>query len=1034
MSALTLADFRAFFRAVHDGHDPFPWQVRLADRLLNGDAWPQPIALPTGSGKTTALDLAVFHLAAQADLPPCKRSAARRIFYVVDRRVVVDEAYDHACALAAALSAANPGILAAVAARLRGLAADPGEEADPLLAAQLRGGVYRDHAWARTPTQPTIVCTTVDQLGSRLLFRGYGVSPAARPIHAALAAHDALILLDEAHLAQPFLETLSAVRDYRAQGQGLPPGPFAVVVLSATPPAADGNHATAAPFGLGSDAHGDDFNDPVLGPRLRASKPVRLHVAAKARGKNFVEPLAQELVRQAEVLVKDARRAIGLFANRVATARAAAALLRERFNDKADVLLFTGRMRPCDRDALAEAWLSRLRPTATPRTLDRPVFVVATQTLEVGANLDFDALVTECASLDALRQRFGRLNRGGRPGESPPAVIVVRADQAEPDTDKPDPVYGTALSETWQWLQAQVAQGALDFGIAALQPRLKALNAKERQRLNVPPAHAPVLLPAHLDCWAQTAPEPRPSPDVSLFLHGPGRGEPDALVCWRADLPGEAGLDVWTDVLSLCPPAASECVSVPVWRLRQWLADDPTESPDSADAPGVTPAAPADPRQFRPRFRVLRWHGADDSAFLDDVRDLRPGDLLVLPAEAGPREQLADFPPGSPLDMGDPPQLLTRARPVLRLHPELLKQWPESPARDDLIVLVAPEADAPLAERLETPAFVADLRDALTQLAETEKERTKQEVERRREENGLTRLAETEKERTSWLARSAEWLARELRSKSRARRVLFLHPAGGLILRAVRRVPGSLLASDETVGEDDSASATVPVGLLDHSRGVAKRARRYARACGLPDPVQAALELAGWLHDTGKADPRFQMLLRSGARGAGFGELLAKSGGLPLPPAARRELARRAGYPPGARHELLSVRFAEALLSQLPGNTNPAPNLTEDERRLVLHLIAATHGYCRPLAPVVQDDQPVNVSLHWPPAPDSPAAVALQHSSATGLEHLGAGVADRFWSLIRRHGWWGLAFLETLLLLADHRQSEAEQRNQDAAP
>ncbi len=95
---MTLPTFEHFFRALWK-RDPFPWQSMLAERVSAAE-WPDVITLPTASGKTACVDIAIYALASQFEKPADQRTAPRRVWFVVDRRIVVDEAFDRACRLA----------------------------------------------------------------------------------------------------------------------------------------------------------------------------------------------------------------------------------------------------------------------------------------------------------------------------------------------------------------------------------------------------------------------------------------------------------------------------------------------------------------------------------------------------------------------------------------------------------------------------------------------------------------------------------------------------------------------------------------------------------------------------------------------------------------------------------------------------------------------------------------------------------------------------------------------------------------------
>ncbi|MCC6858024.1 MAG: type I-U CRISPR-associated helicase/endonuclease Cas3 [Bryobacterales bacterium] len=767
---MTSADFIRFYSAVHN-RPPFPWLTRLVDTVLTG-RWPETIAIPTGCGKTSVIDAAVFSLAAQAGVPSGRRTAPLRIFFVVDRRLVVDDAAAHAETLAKALQNSSDPVVAEVRERLLRFGA-----ASPLALAALRGGMYRSDAWIDSPNQPLVCASTVDQVGSRLLFRGYGVSDSRRPVHAALTGNDALIILDEAHLSRPFLDTLRQVARYQSESwAGHPPAAgLRVVEMSAT------TRNAGSAFRL----EPSDYES-ALKPRLEARK-----IAELAETAALERSAADEALR----LAKDGAAVTGVVLNTVASARSCFELLRSGGHE---AILLTGRVRPYDREQLVDRILPRVR-TGRTRAAGDPLFVVATQTIEVGADLDFDALVTEAAPLDALRQRFGRLDRIGELGST--RAVILKPKRAK----VADWIYGEPLENTWQWLRSQAASenGSLiiDFGVRSMAERFEQAGSPELVSASEP---GPLLFPAHLDAWAQTNPAPAADPAVAPFLHGPGALQaPDVQIVWRADLPGN--LASWPAAVSLAPPLVTEALPLPIGTARRWLqgeAGQATDLESSAQPDGET-RAPAT-RDF------LIWRGPDKSQ-PGRLADLRPGDTVVVRSAEGGCDAFGWNPASGPVpDIGD---LCAKQRAAaglgryrVRLHPWVLYPGDEAKRAEftRLLQTVAEEEDTSLL---------------------------------------LPVLREFAPAATGWRITGEETFLAVSRWPER--------PAQ----------PVAWFLPPEETDEDDQSSLTRNVTLREHCAGVAKLVQHFSQSLGLPPPLTAALDFAAAYHDLGKSDHRFQMLL-----------------------------------------------------------------------------------------------------------------------------------------------------------------------------
>ncbi|HLH69939.1 MAG TPA: type I-U CRISPR-associated helicase/endonuclease Cas3 [Candidatus Dormibacteraeota bacterium] len=586
--------FEAFFRAVNRGREPFPWQRGLAARVAE-QGWPDAIGVPTGLGKTACLDIAVWALARAAAAGPA-RTTPTRVWYVVNRRLLIDTAHDHARHLQELLArpdrlrdrwegASDQDVqaLEAVAEALHSLAVTHLEDG-PLHVVRLRGGAELG-ARPPDPAHPSLILATVPMFASRLLFRGYGSSTSMRPVDTALAATDSLVLLDEAHLARPLtrLVGIAAECDLGDPGRLLPGDRARCRLVALTATGEEGGER----FDLGPEDHECE----EVRKRLRAAKPVELVATTR---KDLAGTLA---ARARQLLAGRPGSTCVVFCNTVDRARGVMQALEgslRRSDREADLMLLTGRMREHEAGMVRGRLLDREWGAPAGRDPEarraRDLIVVATQTLEVGADLDFDFLVTETAGARALVQRLGRLNRLG---DRPHARGVI----CHPEDQPLSPPYGTEPSAVWGRLRA--AGEWLDLA----PERVAELMGRPRDQA----PEVGELLPDHLWELAKTSFSEPGEPPVELFFEGV-QPDADVSVCWRARLP-EAEEE------KLLPPLREEeAIEVPLGELRSEL-------------------------QRRGMTRVQRL--ASDRARLEEAAldDLRPGDQVVLPASTGLYDQ-----------------------------------------------------------------------------------------------------------------------------------------------------------------------------------------------------------------------------------------------------------------------------------------------------------------------------------------------------------------------------------------------------------
>ena len=816
------------------GFAPFNWQMRLLHRFMDGDL-PSAVDVPTGLGKTAVMALWLIARAADADVP-------RKLVYVVDRRAVVDQA----SRFAALLRENMPSELAECLHL----------EDAPLPISTLRGGFADNRKWLEDPSKPAIIVGTIDMVGSRLLFEGYGVSRRMRPYHAGLLGVDTLFVLDEAHLCPPFEALLRQIEECRDSKFG-PSGAeaqqahfvprFRLLSLSATgrDVASAGRHTDHGVFRL----EDEDQAEPIVRQRLEASK--RMAVIEHSADGNLPEELA---TRALHLGYREAPQRVLVYCDKRKDAVAVKTKIDKEIKARkkesgalGESELLVGERRICEREAL-EGWLDKQGFFGTSTPPDAPTFLIATSAGEVGVDLDADHMVCDLVAFERMVQRFGRVNRRGRDGHSANIDVVC---MPPPKAKADDAAKFLARKDVLNLLPCG-ADGRRDASPSAVSS-LRLTEGKKVERASTPAPLFPALTRPLVEAWALTSlKEHEGRAAVAPWLRGwEDEEEPQVNVVWRKHLP----------------------------RLRQGRE---FTAPRTLVAEFLDTA----PIHATERLEALRSHVTDwlkkrakplDAVPNDHERATSKNEVIALVVDRA----------GDLVDSATLGDVLAMYQPKAKLKGNArhrLDQWERSLAGATLIVdsRIAGIAAGMLDEKADAAPLTADGQESRlgTDGAPDDGHTGFQAVK-----FGIIKLAADEeglaaaKDIKGWqFLRSFETDFDDAGNVQ-----------GGL---AVFKAEG-----DQSNDNDDNKSIlSRPQALRDHAEQVAEAACEMAERLGLPNVEASALERAARLHDDGKAARRWQDAMNAPEADRPYAK--TRGGG---------DLRRLGGY----RHEFGSLLMAQ---------------------------------------------------------------------------------------------------------------------------